>query len=88
MPVTQLVLGIVESLLEMASNLFLVSLFTIYLLLGRPSEAAERTQVDQQVLEVKCMMHDTYTHTYIHTVKEVAQRVWRPTQRASRGLDP
>ena len=47
-PVSQLVLDAVESLLELMSNLFVVFLFTVYLLLGRSERRA--TEVDRQIL--------------------------------------
>lgn len=62
-PITQIALGLVESLFEMCSNLFLVLLFTVYLLLPRSGkgdhdandeEAAPPTttlsEVDAQIL--------------------------------------
>ena len=53
-PVTQLILSVVTSLLEMLSNLFLVLLFTCYLLLGgggRSGHDQERVhrQADEQI---------------------------------------
>ena len=61
MPVGQIALSLVESLLDMVSNLFLVFLFTVYLLLpgnkagnkagdGSSPAMDEPSEVDDQIL--------------------------------------
>lgn len=47
-PISQIVIGLVESLFDMVSNLFLVLLFTVYLLIPTNSESQEGTAGDEE----------------------------------------
>jgi len=54
-PLADLVLKAVESLLELLSNLFVVALFTAYLLLGNGNGDERPTAADQEIYEyIKC----------------------------------